>query len=135
MEKLVIAAIIIGVLGQLLVITVLFATIVTYNYMRDLHRDLKAAREDGTAAWRLYDTTHRQLCALQGRPAPAQNFADTGENKGGDKSSAPFEPAGIGPTAINDREFRREQREPQRAPTAADVSTAAAEATTNENES
>lgn len=127
MEKLIIAAIVIGVLGQLLAITALFATVVTYNYIRDLRRELAASREDATGAWRLYDTTHRQLCALQGRPAPAQNFADTGE-AASKTGSTPFMPAGIGPTAINDREMRRDQ---PKTPTGADVSAAAAAATNN----
>lgn len=130
MEKLIIAAIIIGVLGQLLAITALFATVVTYNYIRDLRRELAASREDATGAWRLYDTTHRQLCVLQGRAAPAANFAD-GEKPENATGSAPFMPAGIGPTAINDREMRRDQ---PKTPSGADVSKAAAAATGNGGE-
>ena len=91
-------------------IVLIFACLVAYEYIRDLRRDLKDSQAEAKRAWRLYDNTNRELCAIQGKPVPAPYFeedrqpAKKSENEG-------FRPTGIGPTVINDRERRRTRQD------------------------
>lgn len=122
------------------VVLLVFACLVTYEYIRDLRRSLKEALSNQRTAWRLYDAAQRELCAVLGKHVPKPYFPeDQPREDEKPPSSAPFVPAGIGPTAINDREMRRsaeekEKREPAfasksvltgRGPTRSDVAAAA----------
>jgi len=92
----------------ILAVLIVFATLVAYNYIRDLRRERDAARENADTAWRLYEQTDRELCALLGRSVPTQTLADA---KQPPRQSRGFRPTAIGPTAIRDRELRRELEE------------------------
>lgn len=92
-------------------ITVLlvFACLVAYEYIRDLRRDLKDERSINREGWRQYERVDRELRTLRNQPLPTESmFGDEQQSDPKKTSSAPFMPTGIGPTAINDRELRRE---------------------------
>lgn len=119
----------------IIAVLVVFACVVAYNYICDLRRDLKAAREDSDLAWRLYDQTNAELCAHLGKPAqPA--IADARRNPH-PRPAHGFRPVAVGPNAIRDRELlrEREQEQESRAPLGGihpnDVADAAREAMGN----
>lgn len=93
-----------------LTITLLFAAIVAHRYIMDLRRDLLQAKNEARNAWRAYTATDRELRDLQGKPTPAGYYGEEPRGKS-DTGSAGFVPPGIGPTAINDREFRRQKKQ------------------------
>lgn len=108
----------------------LFAILITYRYVMDLRRDLKAARADVMTAWKVYEATNAQLCALQGKPVPASTAPETTED--GRPLPAAFHAApAFGPTAIAAREELRQAS--SRTPTPVDIASAATEATNNGN--
>lgn len=85
-------------------VLLIFACLVAYEYIRDLRRDRDRARADALTAWRLYDAATKGVLAPD--PYSPQDQRPTGSPK--DAEAAPFVPTGIGPTAIADRELRRE---------------------------
>jgi hypothetical protein len=120
-----------------------FAAVVVYDYIRDLRRDLRAERQNIATAWRLYENANRELCAVLGKKAPPSLFeSPEPKDEAEHAASTAFRPAGIGPTAINDRELQRErsqakEREPRfanvgvltgRQPSESDITAAATEA-------
>lgn len=133
----------IGTLVSIIGVLLVFACLVAYNYIMDLRRERATARDEAKTAWRLYDASNRELAAVKGLPVPDPYFTDTTANRNPQtqtSASAPFVPTGIGPTAISDRELRRERQEqaartgdPEltRHPTAEQIAAAAREATRN----
>ena len=117
-----------GTLVSIIAILTAFIVVVVYNYISDLRRDLRSARDEAQTAWRLYDNTNRELCATQGKPVPASFFPEPQKNE---KLKDPgFRVGTVGVTAINDRERRRERadHELRRGPSPADIAAAAREA-------
>lgn len=95
-------------LVAIIAVLLIFATVVTYHYLMDLRRDRTAAREQRDTAWRLYEASNRELCAMKGIATPDPYLPEDQQRK---PTSSAFIPTGIGPTAINDRELRREMQE------------------------
>jgi len=89
-------------------VLLIFACLVAYEYIRDLRRDLKSAREEAKAAWKIYERTNNELRALQGKPPQAPFFPeDTKKAEPEDeKREQGFRPRTVGPSAILDREMQ-----------------------------
>ena len=94
-------------LVSIIAILTVFGALVAYNYIRDLRRDLRSARDEALTAWRLYDNTNRELCELQGKPVPAPYFQERRGQNSQEKPGQGFHIGAVGPTAIVDREQRR----------------------------
>lgn len=90
-----------------LTVLLLFACLVAYEYIRDLRRDLKSAREDAKRAWKIYERTNNDLLTLQGKPVPTEPFFPEEHKPPQDdeKRSRGFRPGRVGPSAILDREM------------------------------
>jgi hypothetical protein len=114
----------------IITILLLFATLVTYEYIRDLRRDLKSARELGEEGWRQYEHAIEELRKAKGLPAHKERLLPEPEEK-----KDGFQPGLVGRTAILTRDFGqiRETRDddgmrrPAR-PTSAEIAEAAREA-------
>jgi len=115
------------------IITVLavFACVVAYQYIQDLRRRLETAQGDATTAWKLQKAAHAELCALKGRDV-VDPYLPEPQNATRTATFSTFVPTGIGPTAINDRELRRELSEQQRDYQPSPSETATARHPTNE---
>ena len=109
------------ILALVTIIAVLltFACLVAYHYIRDLRERLERSKDNARTAWRLYDAASRELSVIKGTLTSDPYAPEPAEGK---QNSSPFIPTGIGPTAINDREMRRErlEREKDYAPTPPD---------------
>lgn len=95
-----------------------FACVVAYEYFQRLRADLTNEKANSATAWRLYKAAQSELAAVGGRTPfdPYLPEPQSARRPPIDEGSARFVPTGIGPTAIADRELRREQQE-QRART------------------
>lgn len=133
-----------------LTILLLFACLVAYEYIKSLKTDLKIARSERDNYKRAYINTDRELRDLKGLPTPANYYgteAPEREAREEPETAEGFTPRGIGPTAIIDRERRREQsdardREPRfahpgvlggRAPSSDEIARAARAAADGDN--
>lgn len=113
-------------------VLLIFACLVAYEYIRDLRRDLKSAREVGEEGWRQYERVDRELRILKGQHVPSEPMLPEPEQK----RPQGFQPGAIGRTAILTRDFvqQRETRDdealrrPANTPTQADIAQAAREA-------
>ena len=98
---------------NLLTIALAFAVLITFHYIADLPSELKTARADAQTAWKLYYQVDLELRASKGQRLPTETFEEAVLPE-----APPRRPeahiAGIGPTAVLDRERRLEQQEAER---------------------
>src|SRR6476620_10522554 len=80
-----------------LTILLFFACLLAYEYIRDLRRELTAAKADARSAWHLYEIASRELSNLKGTQTFDPYLSEAKSQK--DAGAAPFVPTGIGPTA------------------------------------
>lgn len=105
-----------------LTIVVLFACLVTREYIKDLRAANKKLKSENDTAWRLYDNAHRELCAMKGLPVSESYFSP----KEGESNQPPFSFSGIGITQIRDRELRQQREKESETQPRFDKSTLAA---------
>jgi hypothetical protein len=95
-----------------LTVLLAFACLVTYEYIRDLRRRLETSKADADTGWHMYNLSQKELPSVKG--AGFDPYLPDSQRGQKDASTAPFVPTGIGPTAINDRELRRDLQEKKR---------------------
>jgi len=91
---------------NIVTILLLFATLVAYEYIRDLRRALKNERACTRSALMAYENTYHELCALKGVQAPPRELThdpETDEPKRRRDHNG-FRPGAVGLTAILHRE-------------------------------
>ncbi len=89
-------------------VLLIFACLVAYEYIRDLRRT------NSNLITQLENLQRMLEAGSKGLPVPDPYFPEQRSKSQKDAGAAPFVPTGIGPTAIADRELRRDRAEAEK---------------------